>query len=142
MGAAGHLTKAALPRATLPVGHRRGALRAFVSHCIVDPGVDGMLISGGTGITAHDCAPEALLPLIDREITGFGELFRQHSFEENASSSPQSRAFDGVANCTLVFALPGSPGACPTAWHRILQPQLDRRTRPCNFVSLVAHSLG
>ena len=65
MGAAGRLTKAALPRATLPVGHRRGVLHAFVSHCIVDPGVDGMLISGGTGITAHDCAPEALLPLIE-----------------------------------------------------------------------------
>lgn len=112
-------------------------LRAVVSNCIVDSAVDGVLISGGTGLTAHDCAPEALLPLLDRRIPGFGELFRQHSFEEIASSSLQSRAFAGVANGTLIFALPGSPGACRTAWDRILQPQLDRRTRPCNFVSLV-----
>jgi molybdenum cofactor biosynthesis protein B len=69
-------------------------------------------------------------------------LFRQHSFEEIASSSLQSRAFAGVANGTLIFALPGSPGACRTAWDRILQPQLDRRTRPCNFVSLVARLNG
>jgi molybdenum cofactor biosynthesis protein B len=101
-----------------------------------------VLISGGTGITDHDCAPEALLPLLDRRIPGFGELFRQHSFEEIASSSLQSRAFAGVANGTLIFALPGSPGACRTAWDRILQPQLDRRTRPCNFVSLVARLNG
>jgi molybdenum cofactor biosynthesis protein B len=117
-------------------------LRAVVSNCIVDAEVDGVLISGGTGITDHDCAPEALLPLLDRRIPGFGELFRQHSFEEIASSSLQSRAFAGVANGTLIFALPGSPGACRTAWDRILQPQLDRRTRPCNFVSLVARLNG
>jgi molybdenum cofactor biosynthesis protein B len=117
-------------------------LRAVVSNCIVDAAVDCVLISGGTGITGHDTAPEALLPLFDREIPGFGELFRQHSFEDIASSSLQSRAFAGVANGTLVFALPGSPGACRTGWDRILLPQLDRRTRPCNFVSLVGRMDG
>mgnify|MGYP006272514655 FL=1 len=117
-------------------------LRAVVCNCIVDPQVDCVLISGGTGITEHDRAPEALIPLFDREIPGFGELFRQHSFEEIGSSSLQSRAFAGVANGTLVFALPGSPGACRTGWEQILEPQLDRRTRPCNFVSLVARLHG
>ncbi len=115
-------------------------LRAVVAQWIADEQVQCVLISGGTGITGHDCGPEAILPLLDREIPGFGELFRHHSLAEIGSSTVQSRAFAGVANNTLVFALPGSTGACRTAWEEILQPQLDRRTRPCNFVSLVSRT--
>lgn len=113
-------------------------LRAVVSQWIAGDEVQCVLISGGTGVTAHDCGPEAVLPLLDREIPGFGELFRHFSLAEIGSSTVQSRAFAGVANATLVFALPGSTGACRTAWEKILEPQLDRRTRPCNFVSLVS----
>ena len=113
-------------------------LRAVVAQWIADDEVQCVLISGGTGVTDHDCGPEAIGPLLDREIPGFGELFRHFSLAEIGSSTVQSRAFAGVANHTLVFALPGSTGACKTAWENILEPQLDRRTRPCNFVSLVS----
>lgn len=112
-------------------------LRAVVSAWIDDPGVDCILITGGTGITGRDNTPEALRPLLDREIPGFGELFRYHSLEEIGTSTIQSRAFAGTANATLLFALPGSTGACETAWNRILNAQLDARTKPCNFVSLI-----
>jgi len=113
-------------------------LRAVVAQWIADDEIQCVLISGGTGVTDHDCGPEAIGPLLDREIPGFGELFRHFSLAEIGSSTVQSRAFAGVANRTLVFALPGSTGACRTAWENILEPQLDRRTRPCNFVSLVS----
>ncbi len=94
-----------------------------------------MLINGGTGFTEGDQTPEALLPLFDREIEGFGELFRMLSFEEIGTSTLQSRALAGVANQTLIFAMPGSTKACRTAWENVIEPQLDARTRPCNFYS-------
>jgi len=112
-------------------------LRAAVSAWIADETTDCVLITGGTGITGRDSTPEAVMPLLVREIPGFGELFRYYSLEEIGTSTIQSRAFGGVANATLVFGLPGSTGACRTAWDRILRPQLDARTGPCNFVSLI-----
>lgn len=99
--------------------------------------MDCILVTGGTGITGRDNTPEAIRPLLNRDIPGFGELFRYYSLEEIGTSTIQSRAFAGTANATLVFALPGSTGACATAWDRILGPQLDARTKPCNFVSLI-----
>jgi molybdenum cofactor biosynthesis protein B len=112
-------------------------LRAVVSAWIADAVVQVVLVTGGTGVTARDSTPEALAPLFDRHIEGFGELFRWLSYEEIGASTIQSRCTAGVANGTLVFALPGSTGACRTAWDRILASQLDARTRPCNFVSLI-----
>lgn len=115
----------------------RYALRATVSRWIADPLVDVVLVSGGTGFTGRDITPEALTPLFDKVVDGFGELFRQLSFEEIGSSTIQSRAVAGLANGTLVFCMPGSTGACRTAWNGILEKQLDVRTRPCNFVELI-----
>lgn len=112
-------------------------LRAAVSVWIADRSTDCVLITGGTGITGRDSTPEAIAPLLVREIPGFGELFRYCSLEEIGTSTIQSRAFAGTANATLIFGLPGSTGACRTAWDRILCPQLDSRTGPCNFVSLI-----
>lgn len=112
-------------------------LRAVVSAWIVDAEVDCVIITGGTGITGRDNTPEAIQPLLDRDIPGFGELFRYYSLEEIGTATMQSRAFAGTANGTLIFGIPGSTGACRTAWDRILQPQLDARTGPCNFVSLI-----
>jgi molybdenum cofactor biosynthesis protein B len=121
-------------RALLP--DDRYALRAVVSRWIADPVVDGILVSGGTGFTGRDSTPEALLPLLDKQMPGFGELFRALSFEEIGTSSLQSRAFAGLANATFLFALPGSTSACRTAWERIIRSQLDARTRPCNLATL------
>ncbi|QOC22447.1 molybdenum cofactor biosynthesis protein B [Wenzhouxiangella sp. AB-CW3] len=112
-------------------------LRAAVSAWIAADDVDCVLITGGTGITGRDSTPEAIGPLLVREIPGFGELFRYYSLEEIGTSTIQSRAFAGTANATLIFGLPGSTGACRTAWDRILEAQLDSRTGPCNFVSLI-----
>ena len=112
-------------------------LRAVVSRWIADPGVNVVLCTGGTGVTGRDSTPEALRPLFDKVIEGFGELFRQLSFTEIGTSTVQSRAFAGLANGTFVFCLPGSTGACRTAWEQILRPQLDIRTRPCNFAQLI-----
>ena len=109
-------------------------MRAIVSAWIADPGVDVVITTGGTGLTDRDSTPEALSPLFDREVGGFGELFRQISFEEIGTSTLQSRAVAGLANRTLVFCVPGSTGACRTAWHGILAEQLDATHRPCNFV--------
>ena len=109
-------------------------MRAVVSGWIVDPEVHVVISTGGTGLTARDSTPEALMPLFDRVIEGFGELFRQLSYDEVGSSTVQSRCCAGFANRTLVFCLPGSPNACRTGWNRILQEQLDSRHRPCNFV--------
>ena len=109
--------------------------RAIVSAWIADDGVDVVITTGGTGLTTRDSTPEALLPLFDRQIEGFGELFRQLSFDEIGTSTVQSRAVAGLANRTLVFCLPGSTGACRTGWNRILAEQLDSRHRPCNFVA-------
>ena len=115
------------------VKENRYAIRAQVSAWIASDDVQVVLITGGTGLTEGDQAPEALLPLFDREIEGFGEVFRMLSFEEIGTSTLQSRAVAGVANKTLIFAMPGSTKACRTAWENIIAPQLDARTRPCNF---------
>jgi molybdopterin adenylyltransferase len=112
------------------------AMRAIVSRWIADAGVDGILVTGGTGFTGRDSTPEALLPLLDKQMPGFGELFRALSFEEIGTSTLQSRAFAGLANGTFLFALPGSTSACRTAWDRIIAAQLDARTKPCNLANL------
>jgi molybdenum cofactor biosynthesis protein B len=109
--------------------------RAIVSAWIADPGIDVIISTGGTGLTRRDSTPEALKPLFDQNIEGFGELFRQLSFDEIGSSTVQSRALAGLANQTLVFCLPGSTGACRTGWNRILKEQLDSSHRPCNFAA-------
>ncbi|GAA4998151.1 molybdenum cofactor biosynthesis protein B [Pseudoluteimonas lycopersici] len=114
----------------------RYALRAIVSRWIADAAVDGVIVTGGTGFTGRDSTPEALLPLLDKEMPGFGELFRALSFEEIGTSTLQSRAFAGLANATFVFALPGSTSACRTAWEKIISAQLDARTKPCNLANL------
>ena len=121
-------------RALLP--DDRYAMRALVSKWIADPRIDGVLVTGGTGFTGRDSTPEALLPLLDKEMPGFGELFRAASVEEIGTSSLQSRAFAGLANGTFLFALPGSTSACRTAWEKIIVHQLDARTRPCNLATL------
>jgi molybdenum cofactor biosynthesis protein B len=112
-------------------------IRAAVSAWCADAAVNVVLTTGGTGVTGRDGTPEAVSVLFDREIEGFGELFRAVSFEEIGTSSLQSRAVAGVANGTYVFCLPGSAGACATGWDRIIMPQLDYRTRPCNLVELM-----
>ncbi len=112
-------------------------IRAVVSNWIADPAVQVVLITGGTGLTGRDRTPEAIRPLLDKEIAGFGELFRMLSWEEISASTLQSRALGGLANATFIFCLPGSTGACRTGWDRILQAQLDARTQPCNLVELL-----
>lgn len=112
-------------------------LRAVFSRWIADPEVHVILSTGGTGVTGRDSTPEAVRPLLDKEVEGFGELFRQVSYQDIGPSTLQSRAFGGLANGTFVFCLPGSTGACRTAWDAILLPQLDCRTRPCNFAQLI-----
>lgn len=119
----------------------RYRIRAVVSAWIADPAVDAIITTGGTGLTGRDGTPEAVAPLLDKEVQGFGELFRSYSLEDIGTSTLQSRALGGVANGTFVFCLPGSTGACATGWDRILQPQLDYRTRPCNFVELIPRLL-
>jgi len=111
------------------------AMRAIVSAWIADPEIHTIITTGGTGMTHRDSTPEALLPLLDRRVDGFGELFRQLSYAEIGASTVQSRCCAGLSNKTLVFCLPGSPNACRTGWNGILREQLDSRHRPCNFVS-------
>jgi molybdenum cofactor biosynthesis protein B len=112
-------------------------IRAALSAWIADLKVNVILATGGTGVTGRDGTPEAVVPLLDKEIEGFGELFRAVSYDGIGTSSLQSRAFAGVANGTYIFCLPGSSGACATAWDSIITQQLDYRTRPCNFVELM-----
>lgn len=112
-------------------------LRAQVSAWIADPGIDVIISTGGTGFSGRDSTPEALAPLFDKTIDGFGELFRQISLQEIGTSTLQSRALAGMANQTLIFCVPGSTGACRTAWQGILSEQLDARTRPCNFIGVL-----
>ncbi len=116
-------------------------LRAVYSRWIADPQIQVILSTGGTGVTGRDSTPEAVAPLLDKQVEGFGELFRQVSFAEIGASTVQSRAFAGLANGTFIFCLPGSTGACRTAWDQILLPQLDSRTRPCNFAQLLPRLL-
>lgn len=111
-------------------------MRAVVSRWIADPEVNVILTTGGTGFTGRDSTPEALRPLLDTPIDTFGELFRSLSYGEVGSSTVQSRCFGGIANRTLVFCMPGSTGACRTAWNGILKEQLDASHRPCNFVAI------
>ncbi len=112
-------------------------VRATVSAWIADTKPDVILTTGGTGVTGRDGTPEAIRPLLDKEITGFGEMFRVLSFETIKTSTLQSRAFAGVANRTYVFCLPGSAGACAEAWDKLISHQLDYRNRPCNLVELM-----
>ena len=112
-------------------------IRALVSRWIADDHVQVIIISGGTGLTGRDGTPEAITPLLDKAIEGFGELFRTLSFNDIKTSTIQSRALGGIANATFVFCIPGSPGACRTAWEGILKEQLDSRNKPCNFVDLI-----
>jgi len=109
-------------------------LRAAVSQWIADQQAQVVLITGGTGFAGRDSTPEAIHPLLDKEVVGFGELFRQISFNEIGTSTIQSRAFAGFANKTLIFCMPGSTGACATAWNEIIESQLNSLTKPCNFV--------
>ena len=109
------------------------ALRAWVA----DPGIDVIISTGGTGVTGRDVTPEAVRAVAEKEIPGFGELFRWLSYAKIGTSTVQSRALAAVAHGTYVFALPGSPGACKDAWDDILVHQLDSRYRPCNFVELM-----
>jgi molybdopterin adenylyltransferase len=113
------------------------AIRAIVSAWIADPAVQIILTTGGTGVTGRDGTPEAIAPLLDKTIEGFGELFRHLSYAEIKTASIQSRAIAGVANGTYIFTIPGSSGACKTAWEGILRDQLDEDYRPCNFVGLL-----
>ena len=128
-------------------GHRAAAraivvddiyqIRAVLSNWIADEGVDAVLITGGTGFSGRDSTPEAVRPLFDKDIDGFGEIFRALSHTEIGSSTIQSRALAGFANNTVVFCMPGSTGACKTAWNGVIREQLDSSHRPCNFVGVL-----
>lgn len=112
-------------------------IRAVTSDWIARAAIDVVLVTGGTGFSGRDSTPEALAPLFDKHIEGFGELFRQLSYSEIGSSTIQSRALGGFANGTVIFCMPGSTGACRTAWNGILKEQLDGEHRPCNFVGVL-----
>lgn len=114
----------------------RYRLRAIVSQWIADADVNGIILTGGTGFTGRDSTPEAIMPLLDKTMPGFGEMFRVLSFDEIGTSTLQSRAFAGLANATFIFCLPGSTSACRTAWEKLIRDQLDARTRPCNLAGL------
>jgi molybdenum cofactor biosynthesis protein B len=113
------------------------AIRAQVSAWIADPAVQAVITTGGTGLTGRDGTPEAVQPLLDKEIEGFGELFRVLSYEEIGTSSLQSRCLAGIANGTFIFCLPGSRNACRTGWEKLIAAQLDHRTAPCNLAMLI-----
>jgi molybdopterin adenylyltransferase len=112
-------------------------IRAAVSRWIADPEVNAVITTGGTGVTGRDGTPEAVRPLLDKVLEGFGEMFRSISYADIKTSTLQSRALAGVANATYVFCVPGSSGACATAWDQLIAAQLDSRTRPCNLVELM-----
>ena len=116
-------------------------IRAAISNWVANPEIDVVLSTGGTGVTGRDGTPEAVAPLLDKEIEGFGEMFRVLSYEDIKTSTLQSRALAGVANATYIFVLPGSPSACKTAWTKLISEQLDNRTRPCNLVMLIPRLL-
>ena len=112
-------------------------IRAVLSAWIADPDMHSVLVTGGTGFSGRDSTPEAVLPLFDKTIEGFGEVFRALSFEEIGSSTVQSRALAGLADRTAIFCMPGSTGACKTAWNGLIRDQLDIDHRPCNFVKVL-----
>lgn len=112
-------------------------IRAVISQWIADAEVNVIISTGGTGVTGRDGTPEAVSPLLDKQLDGFGEVFRMLSYQEIKTSTVQSRAIAGVANGCYIFCLPGSGSACRTAWHSLIKEQLDARTRPCNLVQLM-----
>jgi molybdenum cofactor biosynthesis protein B len=112
-------------------------IRAVISNWIADESIQVVLTTGGTGVTGRDGTPEAVTPLLDKVIDGFGEMFRNLSYATIGTSTLQSRALAGVANGTYVFCMPGSPGACKDGWTKLINAQLDYRTRPCNLVELM-----
>ncbi len=112
-------------------------IRAWVSNWIASEEVEAVLITGGTGFAARDITPEAVLPLFDKEVEGFGELFRHVSYHDIGSSTIQSRAIAGLANETVIFCMPGSTNACRTAWDSVIAQQLDSTYKPCNFVKQI-----
>lgn len=116
-------------------------IRAIVSQWIADPAIQVIISTGGTGVTGRDGTPEAVTPLLDKVLDGFGEVFRMISYQDIKSSTMQSRAVAGVANGTYIFCVPGSSGACKTAWQSLIKEQLDYRTRPCNLVQLMPRLL-
>ena len=116
-------------------------IRAAASQWIADSAINAIITTGGTGITGRDSTPEAVKVLLDKEIEGFGEVFRAVSYEEIGTSTIASRALSGVANATYIFCLPGSTGACRTGWGKLISHQLDYRTRPCNLVELMPRVL-
>lgn len=116
-------------------------IRAVISQWIVDQTPQVIITTGGTGVTGRDGTPEAVKPLLDKEIDGFGEMFRVLSFETIGTSTLQSRAIAGVTNGTYIFCLPGSSGACADAWDKLINLQLDYRHRPCNLVELIPRLL-
>ena len=111
-------------------------IRALLSAWIADSAVDGIICTGGTGFTGRDSTPEAVLPLLDKEMPGFGELFRHLSYGQIGTSTMQSRALAGLANGAFIFCLPGSTGACELGWQEIIRHQLNSGTKPCNLVAL------
>lgn len=116
-------------------------IRAELSQWISNDNINVIITTGGTGVTGRDGTPEAVLPLLDKVLEGFGETFRFLSYQEIKTSTIQSRAIAGVANGTYIFCLPGSSNACRTAWDLLIQAQLDNRTRPCNLVQLMPRLL-
>ncbi len=119
------------------VRDERADIEAALRHWVADPQIDVVLSTGGTGVTGRDVTPEAFSAVFEKEIPGFGELFRWISYQKIGTSTIQSRAIGGVAGGTYLFALPGSPSACRDAWGEILRWQLDNRHRPCNLVELM-----
>jgi molybdopterin adenylyltransferase len=112
-------------------------IRSVVSNWIATEAINVIISTGGTGVTGRDGTPEAVMPLLDKVLDGFGETFRMLSYQDIKTSTIQSRAIAGVANGTYIFCLPGSSGACRTAWNSLIKEQLDFRTRPCNLVQLM-----
>lgn len=112
-------------------------IRALISGWIAADNINVVISTGGTGVTGRDGTPEAILPLLDKVLDGFGETFRMLSYQDIKTSTIQSRALAGVANATYLFCLPGSSGACKTAWDSLIKEQLDYRTQPCNLVQLM-----
>ena len=116
-------------------------IRAQASHWIADAAVQVIITTGGTGVSGRDGSPEAISPLLDKTLEGFGEMFRMLSYDDIGTSTIQSRAVAGVANGTYIFVLPGSPGAVKLAWEKLICHQLDYRTRPCNLVEMMPRLL-
>lgn len=116
-------------------------IRAVLAGWIANRDIHAILLTGGTGVSGRDGSPEAVTPLLDKTLDGFGEMFRALSYAEIGASTLQSRALAGVANATYLFVLPGSPGACKLAWEKLISQQLDHRTRPCNLVEMIPRLL-